>query len=89
MFAPLGDNLYLLVKKSNEIEGKYAVCSNFFEDERMLQYPANLGLLDDVDYIGNIYDENNEAALNALQLISDYLQKDTSEQTDENREVQE
>ena len=89
VFAPLGDNLYLLVKKSNEIEGKYAVCSNFFEDERMLQYPANLGLLDDVDYIGNIYDENNEAALNALQLISDYLQKDTSEQTDENREVQE
>ena len=92
VFAPLGENLYLLVKKSNDIEGKYAVCSNFFEDERMLQYPANLALLDDVDYIGNIYDDSpdNQAALDALKFISDYLQQEnTPESSEENNEDQE
>lgn len=87
VFAPLGEDLYLLVKKSNEIEGKYAVCSNFFEDERMLQYPANLALLDDVDYIGNIYDDepHNQAALDAIRFISDYLQQEkATELSDEN-----
>lgn len=92
VFAPLGENLYLLVKKSNDIEGKYAVCSNFFEDERMLQYPANLALLDDVDYIGNIYDDSpdNQAALDALKFISDYLQQEnTPGSSEENNEDQE
>lgn len=92
VFAPLGENLYLLVKKSNDIEGKYAVCSNFFEDERMLQYPANLALLDDVDYIGNIYDDSpdNQAALDALKFISNYLQQEnTPESSEENNEDQE
>lgn len=92
VFAALGENLYLLVKKSNDIEGKYAVCSNFFEDERMLQYPANLALLDDVDYIGNIYDDSpdNQAALDALKFISDYLQQEnTPESSEENNGDQE
>lgn len=80
---------YLLIKKSSEIEGKYAVISNFFEEERMLQYPANLELLRDVAYLGNIYDKEhcNEETIAAFKVIAEYhedLQK--SEQPVEENE---
>lgn len=48
--------------------------------------------LDDVDYIGNIYDDSpdNQAALDALKFISDYLQQEnTPESSEENNEDQE
>ena len=64
---------YLAVTKSKDMEDKYALISNSFEGEKLLQYPANAKLLVDADYIGNIYDEDNVAALNAYHKIEENI----------------
>lgn len=65
---------YLLVVKSTEIEGSFALIANeLFDDERLLQYAANLSLLDETTYIGNIISEPNDEA---LQDIASLFQKD-------------
>lgn len=64
---------YYLIKKSSEKEGSFAIISNYFEDERLLQYPKNLELLHFAHYEGNIYiqDEEQEYALEGLKKIAD------------------
>lgn len=62
----------LLVRKSEEIEGSFAVIGNYFEGERCLQYPSNFALLENKNCVGNIYCVNNEPALSALKIITDY-----------------
>lgn len=55
---------YLLVVKSSELEGKFALVANeLFEGERLLQYPANLALLDESTFIGNIIESSNDEVL--------------------------
>ena len=70
-------HLYFLIKKSSEKEGCFAIISNFFEGERLLQYPKNLELLDYTHYEGNIYiqDEDQEKALDALKIITENKQQ--------------
>jgi len=55
---------YLLVVRSKEIEGKFALIANeLFDDERLLQYPANLSLLDESTFIGNIISSPDDKVL--------------------------
>lgn len=65
------DDIFYLVKKSVEIADSYAIVSNFFEGERCLQYPSNFKILTDSEFVGNIYGQDNEEALNALKIIAD------------------
>lgn len=66
------DSVYYLIKQSVDMEGKFALISNAFSEERLLQYPANLKLLDDVCYIGNVFieDDNQQKALDMLALMT-------------------
>lgn len=52
---------YYLIKKSQEKEDSFCIVSNFFPDEeRLLQYPKNIDLLDGTEFIGNIYEDNDK-----------------------------
>jgi len=67
----------MLIKKSQEIEGSFAMISDFFEGERCLQYPSNFVLLNNTntDFIGNIFkdDTDSESVLkDCLTSIADY-----------------
>ena len=66
-----GDYSYYLIKKSSEKEGSFAMISNSFEGERLLQYQKNVDLLDYTYYEGNIFidDEDKEKALQGLKKI--------------------
>ena len=80
--AKANDKEYFLVKKSEEIEGSYAIISNSFEGERLLQYPSNRKILDETEYIGNIYyGDFQEDATTGLRVIADA--KATKEQDTE------
>ena len=72
IFANEDKTEYLLVKRSEEIEGSFAIVSNYFTGERCLQYPSNFALLNDKERVGNIYYMNNEPIKSALKIISDY-----------------
>ncbi len=66
---------YYLVKKSAESDDKFAILSSYEEGELLLNYPANVKMLDNADiYIGNIYTANAEQneAIEALKFIADY-----------------
>lgn len=70
--AKANDKDYFLVKKSEEIEGSYAIISNSFKGERLLQYPSNRKILDETEYIGNIYyGDFQEDAITGLKIIAD------------------
>ena len=70
--AKANDKDYFLVKKSEEIEGSYAIISNSFESERLLQYPSNRKILDETEYVGNIYyGDFQTAATEGLKIIAD------------------
>lgn len=62
-----------LVKQSAEMDGKFALISTGFDDERLLQYPATLKLLERAEYVGNIFiaDDNQQLALDCLAKISE------------------
>lgn len=68
---------YYLVKKSVESAGKIAIISNAFNGELLLNYPKNRELIENADYVGNIFcsneseKEETEAALSALRIITD------------------
>ena len=76
---------YYLIKKSAEMTGSFAIISNKFEDERLLQYPSNRKILTDKEYIGNIYQPDNgnyNAAISGAKMIADSIeQKDPPEET--------
>lgn len=80
---PTNGYWYYLIKKSSEKEGSFAIISNYFEGERLLQYPKNLELLDFTHYEGNIYiqDEDQEKALEGLKKIAESQENVTSEET--------
>ena len=65
--------------------GSFAIISNKFEDERLLQYPSNRKILTDKEYIGNIYQPDNgnyNAAISGAKMIADSIeQKDPPEET--------
>lgn len=69
------DILYL-VKQSAEANDKFAIFSNVEEGEFLLNYPANLNLLNQkgIEYVGNIYDDNADQneAIECLKIIADY-----------------
>lgn len=80
---------YYLIKKSAS-EGKFAIISNAFGYELLLNYPKNREMLQNADYVGNIYfgtveDEGikkqTEDALNALSIIADSHENSTPEET--------
>lgn len=89
---------YYLIKKSAS-EGKFAIISNAFEDELLLNYPKNRELLENADYVGNIYfgsvndeeiKEQAEEALNALRIIADsQAEKSSGEENEEDGENEE
>jgi len=62
-----------LVKQSAEMEGKFALIGTGFDDEKLLQYPATLKLLEGAEYVGNIFiaDDNQQLALDCLAKISE------------------
>ena len=71
---------YYLVKKSAEHANKFAIIGNAFEGELLLNYPQNRKLLNEADFVGNIYEEYccNEA-LEGLKIIADSQEKNESE----------
>lgn len=72
-----GEISYYAIKKSAEKAEYYAIISNEFEGERLLQYPSNRAILDEAHYVGNIYvdDAHCDAAKSALVVIADSQQK--------------
>lgn len=79
-----GASEYFLVKKSAESSDKFAIISNSFENELLLNYPKNRELLDSADFIGNIYDEENQEAIEALRIIAN-SQEQAEEPAEENK----
>ncbi len=75
------DTIYYLIKKSTEISNSYAIISSIFEGERCLQYPSNFKILEGSDFVGNIYSEENEKALEGLKKIADSQENTASEDT--------
>lgn len=66
---------YYLIKKSAESDDKFAILSSCEEGELLLNYPANVKLIDNAtEYIGNIYIENSaqNKAIECLKIIADY-----------------
>jgi len=57
---------YYFIKKSKN-DKDFAIIGNSIEDELLLNYPKNREMLNDAEYIGNIYygQEDKEAALKA------------------------
>lgn len=66
-------NGYYIIFKSKELEGSYAILSNDFEGERLMQYPSNLKILEGTEYVGNvfIFDENHDQAMTIAKIIAD------------------
>lgn len=80
------DSIYYLIKKSTEISNSYAIISSLFEGERCLQYPSNFKILEGSDFVGNIYSEENEEALEALKIIANSQQAKEAELPDDESE---
>lgn len=59
---------YYLVKKSVEIANSIAFISNSFEGEKCLQYPLNLKQIEKAVFVGSIYDQENQEALEGLKI---------------------
>lgn len=74
---------YYLIKKSAEIENSYAIISNYFKGEKLLQYEKNRELLDFTHYEGNIFinDDAQEKALEGLRKITET--QDANEEDEE------
>lgn len=83
-----GDYSYYLIKKSSEKEGSFAMISNSFEGERLLQYPKNVDLLDFTYYEGNIFidDDDKEKALQGLKIIEDKQVKQCNDAANQEQE---
>lgn len=66
-----GEAILYAIIKSNELEGSFAIISNSFEGERLMQYPSNLKMLERTQYVGNIYieDDDQENAIKAFDLV--------------------
>lgn len=86
----VGNIPYYIIKKSVELEGSFAIASNVFEGERLLQYPANKDLLNETSYVGNIFIEDDcyQDAIDALQYFTDN-QEENSEADSETEEDKE
>lgn len=71
---------YYLVKKSSEKVGCFAVISNSFPEERLLQYPKNLDLLLNTHFIGNRFEPNGKKEYDevkeAIKIIDESRAKD-------------
>lgn len=75
---------YVLIKKSSDIKDSYAMISNFFEGEACLQYPKNFNILNEANYLGNIYNTHPDDKYDILSyasIIADY-QTSLKENTD-------
>lgn len=57
---------YYLIKKSSEKVGCFALISNSFPEERLLQYPKNLDLLLNTYFVGNRYEINGTKEFNEV-----------------------
>ena len=75
-----GEVSYYLVKKSSGKENSYALISNSFEDELLMNYPKNRELIINAEYVGNIYlskseqgEIEQEQALLGLKIIGDII----------------
>jgi hypothetical protein len=78
---------YMVVKISSEITDKFAIISNFFDGEKMLQYPKNFAYLENTVFVGNIYDEErNEKTKTAIETITKYLTRSHSEAKNDDKE---
>lgn len=87
----VGNIPYYIIKKSVELEGSFAIASNVFEGERLLQYPANKDLLNETSYVGNIYIEDDcyQDAIEALQYFTEEQGMEVSESDSETGEDEE
>ena len=73
------EDRFVLIKKSAEIEGSYAMLSNFFNGELCLQYPSNFKILEEAACIGNIYEDDcGDYVMECLKVIGDYQEKETA-----------
>lgn len=87
----VGNIPYYIIKKSVELEGSFAIASNVFEGERLLQYPANKDLLNETSYVGNIYIEDDcyQDAIEALQYFTEEQGMEVSKSDSETGEDEE
>ena len=69
------------IKESSQIDGCFAIISNAFMDELLLQYPKNLELINNAHFEGNIYidDKYREKALELLKKIEQTQEKQSDE----------
>lgn len=77
----VGNPIYYIIKKSAEMEGSFAIAGTNFDDEKLLQYPANREILETTSYVGNIYIEDDlyQDALSALEWFAGQKESFTSE----------
>lgn len=68
---------YFLIKKSSEKDNNFCIVSNFFpNEEKLLQYPKNIECLENTFYIGNIFENDDDAAKAKEALKKIYEKKD-------------
>ena len=65
---------YYLIKKSAEYSDKFAILSSHIEGELLLNYPANIKLINDAThYVGNIYNNSADSeAIECLKIIAEF-----------------
>lgn len=68
------DDNYYMIKHSAEMNDKFAILTNYQEEELLLQYPASKELIAAAEYIGNFYieDECDEETIAAMNSIADF-----------------
>lgn len=59
-FIEDGEYYYYFILRSTEKEGSFAIISNTFAEERLLQYPKNIELLNDAQYVGNRFEPEGD-----------------------------
>lgn len=59
-FVEDGDYYYYFIRRSTEKEGSFAIISNTFAEERLLQYPKNTELLLNAQYVGNRFEPEGD-----------------------------
>ena len=65
---------YYLIKHSSEMQDKFAILTNYADEELLLQYPYSQHLISEANYIGNFYleDECTDETIAAMNSIAEF-----------------
>ena len=65
---------YYLIKNSSAMQDKFAILTNYTDEELLLQYPYSQHLIQEANYIGNFYieDECTDETIAAMNSIAEF-----------------